>query len=170
MYVCACPKLGACSSVVSLVYVLHFVYRSFFYMNKAVSFSRLNCFTWSSWGLLKLTVRYGLCSLLKAVRWPRVVNFCVILVSCGELSHWQSYHIFFFYIYTISIEKCQVEYENHLLIIPYRNSQIQSFVLERIQGFVKCTLVLFEFFRLKIQFRLINVLVVCTKLYRGFYS
>ena len=24
------------------------------------------------------------------------INFCVILVSCWELSHWQSYHIFFF--------------------------------------------------------------------------
>ena len=32
-------------------------------------------------------VQYG------TVRRPIVVNFCV---SCGELSHWQSYHIFFF--------------------------------------------------------------------------
>ena len=43
-----------------------------------------------------LTIRYWLCSLLRAVRWSIFVNFCVILVSCGELSHWQSYHIFFF--------------------------------------------------------------------------
>ena len=44
-------------------------------------------------------------SLLKAVQWPIVVNFCVILVSCGELSHWQSYQIFFSYtcIFTILI-------------------------------------------------------------------
>ena len=28
--------------------------------------------------------------------WPIVVNVCVILVSCGQLSHWQSYHIFSF--------------------------------------------------------------------------
>ena len=28
----------------------------------------------------------GLCSLLKAVRLPIIVSFCVILVSCGELS------------------------------------------------------------------------------------
>ena len=27
------------------------------------------------------------------------VNFWVILVSCGELSHWQLYHIFFFHIH-----------------------------------------------------------------------
>ena len=44
-------------------------------------------------------MQYGLCSLWMAVRCPIVVNFCVILVSCGELFHWQSYHIFFFYIY-----------------------------------------------------------------------
>ena len=44
-------------------------------------------------------MRYGLWTLLKAVRWPKVVNFCVILVSCGELYHWQSYHIFFFFLY-----------------------------------------------------------------------
>ena len=43
-----------------------------------------------------LTMRYGLCSLLKAVWWPIVVNFCVILVSCGQLTHWHSYHIFYF--------------------------------------------------------------------------
>ena len=41
-------------------------------------------------------MRYGLCSLSKAVWWSIVVNVCVILVSCGQLSHWQSYHIFFF--------------------------------------------------------------------------
>ena len=34
----------------------------------------------------------------KVVGWPIFVNFCVILVSCGELSHWHSYHIFFFII------------------------------------------------------------------------
>ena len=38
-------------------------------------------------------------NMLKAVRWPIIVNFCIILVSCGELSHWQSYHIFFLYQY-----------------------------------------------------------------------
>ena len=29
--------------------------------------------------------------------WPIVVHVCVILVSCRQLSHGQSYHIFFFY-------------------------------------------------------------------------
>ena len=41
---------------------------------------------------------YGLCSLLKAIEWPIVVKFCVILVCGGELSHWQSYHILFLYL------------------------------------------------------------------------
>ena len=38
----------------------------------------------------------GFSSLLKAKRWPKVDNVCVILVSCRELTHWQSYHIFLF--------------------------------------------------------------------------
>ena len=29
-------------------------------------------------------------TILKVVNWPIVFDFCVILVFCGELSHWQS--------------------------------------------------------------------------------
>ena len=58
---------------------------------------------------------YGLCSLLKAVRLPIIVNFCVILVSCGELSHWQSYYIFFFIIMVFWIyTTCIVCYESNM--------------------------------------------------------
>ena len=39
---------------------------------------------------------YGLCPLLKVVPWHIVVNFCVIRSIVDDLSHWHSYHIFFF--------------------------------------------------------------------------
>ena len=38
---------------------------------------------------------YSSWPLLKSVRWPIVVNLLLHLVSGVELSHWQSYHIFF---------------------------------------------------------------------------
>ena len=38
------------------------------------------------WFWFKNAMGFGLCSLLKAVRLPIIVSFCVILVSCGELS------------------------------------------------------------------------------------
>ena len=40
---------------------------------------------------------------IKALLVVEVRNFCVILVSCGELSHWQSYHIFFFICNSLSL-------------------------------------------------------------------
>ena len=60
---------------------------------------------------------YVLCSLLKAVLWPIVVNVCVNLVSCGQLSHWQSYHIFFF-IWTILV--CLICLTSHFLLLQTR--------------------------------------------------
>ena len=44
-----------------------------------------------------------------------VVNFCFILVSCGRLSHWQSYHIFFFILTKTRVHKlkCPVFFIKH---------------------------------------------------------
>ena len=71
-------------------------------------------------------MRYGLCTLLKAVRWPIIVNIYVILVSCGELSHWQSYHfLYFFYIHHLIKQRFFYKNGNRrykFLVLGYNNS------------------------------------------------
>ena len=63
------------------------------YMNKAVSFLVWIVLHLPFQGLFKLTLRNGLCSLLKTVWWPIVLNFCQgHLGSWGELSYWQLDH------------------------------------------------------------------------------
>ena len=103
VYACACPKPGAKLNLVRsllfsccrLFYVLHICFSFIFCrdINKAVSFL-FSCFT-----LLfrePFIVDYAVWALF-IVESRIVVDFCVILVSCRELSHWQSYHIFFLY-------------------------------------------------------------------------
>ena len=91
---------GACNSVVVVcLCVTYLFFVHFLKINKAVSFLVwivLHCLFWAFYNWL--------CGMGFAHCWRPygdlvvVVNFCVILVSCGELSHWQSYHIFFFFI------------------------------------------------------------------------
>ena len=98
MYVCACPKSGACNLVVVICCCVIYLLVHCFVHKQGCEFYRLNCFTFVISRPFIADYAVWLCSLLKAVQWPTVVNFCDILVSCENLSHWQSYHILFFYI------------------------------------------------------------------------
>ena len=99
MYACACLsqvrslQFSGCRLFMCYIFVLCTI----FYLYKAIVFSFEMFYIVKSGPFMADYAVYGFCSWLKArVRWPIFVNFCVILVSRGELSYWQSYHIFFF--------------------------------------------------------------------------
>ena len=82
--------------------------------------------------------------IIKAVWWPIVVNVCVMLVSFGQLSHWQSYHIFFFILNKASIRMSMSLYT--CFIDHIRLNKWQDFYKQTFCRTWKIPIDLFDFF------------------------
>ena len=63
------------------------------------------------------------------IRWPMVVNFCVILVSCGQFSNWQSYHIFFFILHALTLKCIFLGSEKYGDCLKYRVGELKPVLL-----------------------------------------